>query len=366
MKTMDFSYTSEPILTINNKVNKKQIDLNPKFQRGYIWKNEFKDELIVSILNNYPIGNIVFFNNNNNNKHILEVVDGQQRLKTIINFLSEVNPYLIKNRKSVEKIKLIAEQYYTEFSSIFTSEDEIKYRDLKKKSMINFQDLPTLIKDDFVSYNLNITTITDKNSRNISEYFKYVQNQESLKAGEIINSIYIYNSDLNDLIARIIDKRYFLEFLNIAEKRHEFDKNFINIIGVLNNKLKLNAASNLIVDYASDFKQDGNINNHIELLISNINNLCIEVNERETRISIKNGNIRILKLTLIYFSFNKLTNLNDLKKMIEYIENQVKSKNEFILDNISFIESRTRSFEEIQKVASIMNELLIEDISWRK
>lgn len=359
MKTMDFSYTSEPILTINNKVLKRQIDLNPKFQRGYIWKNEFKDELIVSILNNYPIGNIVFFNNKNN-RNILEVVDGQQRLKTIINFLSESNPYLIKNKKSIEKIRNISNQYFAEYSSIFTKDDEDKFNDLMKKTSISFSDLPTLIKDDFVSYNLNITTITDQNSKNISEYFKFVQNQETLKAGEIINSIYLYNFDLNQLISRISDKKDFLKFLNIVEKRHEFDKNFINIIGVLLNKIKLNSPSGQIVDFASEFNYKGD-NEYIELLISNINKICAGLQEQDDYTSIiRNGNIRILKLSLVYLSFNELQDIKSLADVIEYIEMQIKKKDTYIIENISYIESRARGFHEIQDVAILMQKLINE------
>ena len=59
---MSFSYDSRPIQTLMNQiqnVNKRDgIDLQPSYQRGYIWSADFKDKLIYSIIKSYPIGNI--------------------------------------------------------------------------------------------------------------------------------------------------------------------------------------------------------------------------------------------------------------------------------------------------------------------
>ena len=80
---MGISYDSRPIQTIANQVknvNRRDgIDLQPKYQRGYIWKNDFKDKLIYSVIRNYPIGNIsVRVRQAPNGKGAMqEVVDGQ-------------------------------------------------------------------------------------------------------------------------------------------------------------------------------------------------------------------------------------------------------------------------------------------------
>ncbi len=69
---MAFSYDSRPIQTIINQIKnvskRDGIDLQPPYQRGYIWGNEFKDKLLYSIIKGYPIGNIslrVRINKNN-------------------------------------------------------------------------------------------------------------------------------------------------------------------------------------------------------------------------------------------------------------------------------------------------------------
>ena len=91
---MAFSYDSRPIQTIINQiknVNKRDgIDLQPSYQRGYIWGPEFQDKLLYSIIKGYPIGNISLRVRTDKNAKgaMQEVVDGQQRLTTIYNFVT--------------------------------------------------------------------------------------------------------------------------------------------------------------------------------------------------------------------------------------------------------------------------------------
>lgn len=86
---MTFSYDSRPIQTIVNQIknfNKRDgIDLQPTYQRGYIWGKEFIDKLWYSIIKGYPIGNISLrvLSVKNAKGAMLEVVDGQQRLTSI-------------------------------------------------------------------------------------------------------------------------------------------------------------------------------------------------------------------------------------------------------------------------------------------
>lgn len=62
----------------------------PDYQRPYIWNQEQKELLIDSILSNLPIGNIFL---NEIKLAIYEIVDGQQRLLTIQDFLNDKFTY---------------------------------------------------------------------------------------------------------------------------------------------------------------------------------------------------------------------------------------------------------------------------------
>lgn len=346
MKDMNFSYEPQPIMTINNQIKKKLIDLTPTFQRGYIWKREFKDELIVSILSGYPIGNVIIYKKNGS----MEVVDGQQRLTTINHFIGDkFDFYEVRTRKSVNRIKEIIKDYYDKYQKILSEDDIRGFNKLLGSGSIKFDDFPDLVKDDFMSYNLNVTYLTSIHSEAIAEYFKYVQNQETLKAGEIINSMYIYNVQLNDLTSKIDDKANLIRSLGFNSKRYEFDKHFVNYVGLLIKKIPLNTTQSAIVNFAKDFKII-DVNENVHLLIDNLNlltNYCIE---NDYKLSL---NARMLKVLLAYLSFYHLKEhvIDNLDKIIKEIDIMHKKNVDEITQNITFIEKSTKSYDDIKNSA---------------
>jgi len=63
------------------------INMEPEYQRGYVWNDEQKESLIDSIFMGYEIGRFSFLKNlYGHNKPSYEIIDGKQRLKTIIDF----------------------------------------------------------------------------------------------------------------------------------------------------------------------------------------------------------------------------------------------------------------------------------------
>lgn len=98
---MIFIYDSKPIQTIQ----RYELDLTPRYQQGYIWLSEFKDYLLFSIIKGYPIGTIILKDKIGKNKKddLYEVVDGQQRLITIYNFI--VKDYTIKGKIEISERK---------------------------------------------------------------------------------------------------------------------------------------------------------------------------------------------------------------------------------------------------------------------
>lgn len=75
------------ISSLTEKLNKGQLDLQPKFQREYVWrlKPELPSRLIESILLKIPIPPIYLGKMPGGR---LEVIDGQQRLTTLLDFVS--------------------------------------------------------------------------------------------------------------------------------------------------------------------------------------------------------------------------------------------------------------------------------------
>ena len=81
----DIDWDDWVIAELPELFSNKDIYINEEYQRGDIWTHTQKIELIKSINNSYSIGVIVLFINERN-QH--EILDGQQRLLTIKQYLN--------------------------------------------------------------------------------------------------------------------------------------------------------------------------------------------------------------------------------------------------------------------------------------
>lgn len=83
-------YSISHINTLLNK--RKDLILNPKFQRNNVWSDKQKSELIESILMGIPIPVIYLFENQMGKR---QVVDGKQRITAVTQFIN--NEFELKN-----------------------------------------------------------------------------------------------------------------------------------------------------------------------------------------------------------------------------------------------------------------------------
>jgi hypothetical protein len=89
MKNFDSrTYSVNDFLEWNDK---KQLQLSPKFQRKAVWSEDAKSFLMDTIISGKPIPKIFIRQTINveNRQSIREVVDGQQRLRTILSFIND-------------------------------------------------------------------------------------------------------------------------------------------------------------------------------------------------------------------------------------------------------------------------------------
>lgn len=82
----DLDFNGFVIAQITDLFAKDKIYINKEYQRSDIWKQNQKVELIRSIINCYSIGVLVLFVNE---KRQYEILDGQQRLQTIKQYLED-------------------------------------------------------------------------------------------------------------------------------------------------------------------------------------------------------------------------------------------------------------------------------------
>ncbi len=100
MKNFDSrTYSVNDFLEWNDK---KQLQLSPKFQRKAVWTEDAKSYLMDTIIRGKPIPKIFIRQTLNveNRQSVREVVDGQQRLRTI---LSYINDGFVISKKHNEK-----------------------------------------------------------------------------------------------------------------------------------------------------------------------------------------------------------------------------------------------------------------------
>lgn len=83
---MRLSYSQRQLQSIFTNVYSFGTNLDPVYQRGYVWELQDKVNLIDSIFNNIDIGKFVFSHEEYNDNYLYEIVDGKQRINAICEF----------------------------------------------------------------------------------------------------------------------------------------------------------------------------------------------------------------------------------------------------------------------------------------
>jgi hypothetical protein len=82
---------SYPIVDFLEWQRQGRLDLNPPYQRRQVWNPRIKSKLIDTLIRGYPIP-LIFLHNRldvANARNVRQVVDGQQRLRTILSFIDK-------------------------------------------------------------------------------------------------------------------------------------------------------------------------------------------------------------------------------------------------------------------------------------
>lgn len=331
IKSMQFFNESKPIQSVMveiDNINRGGIDLRPTYQRGYIWSDDFKNKLIYSIINHYPIGNISIrqLNVKNEKGATKEVVDGQQRLNTIFDF------YNGKYSVYGEMAKMICRDIVDYLGDTADKKDKklskiYRYSKLKGTVVLSFDDLPDDIQREFQGFNLAITNITNASDVTVREYFNYVQNQERLRAGEIINSL--PDTVLSKYLEQIVNVDGLLSNLGFKDARKEFDKIFYSMIGIIEKKISFGTTDKKIEEFVKEHKEVSSESKiAVKGLIEQLNYLSqydedqvIEENEKNMNL-IEKANKRLIKymmllmiFKLVDFKFNTQEKFKELEKL---------------------------------------------------
>jgi hypothetical protein len=185
MKTNKKPYTLR-----STEVIRQRINTNPDFQRPAVWSNSQKQLLVDTILREYDIPKL-YWRRTGSRPETFDVVDGQQRLRTIWEFF-DGNFKLPKNSDDI---------------------------DGEKVASLAYLDLPDDLRMRFDNYALDVVILEDTDEDEVREMFLRLQNGTSLKAQEKRNA---YTGAMRDFVCDLA-KHAFFNSVGFNNSRFAYD-----------------------------------------------------------------------------------------------------------------------------------------------
>ncbi len=180
----------------------RMIDISPEYQRHFVWDAERQSALIESLLLGIPVPSLFMATNKD---ATWDVVDGVQRLRTILNFIG--------NKEDLKEIGI-------EFK-------QLKLSKLEKLDAMNglvYQDLPSSMQLMFQTRPLRITVLNDRSDFNV----RYDLFERLNTGGVILNPQEIRNcvflGEFNDFIKDISQNENFRAVVKMAEERGSYEE----------------------------------------------------------------------------------------------------------------------------------------------
>ena len=277
--------------------------LQPPFQRKFVWSREHKEKFIETILKGLPFPEIYTAQSGIDLETISTqevVVDGQQRLRTIVEYIDEP----LDSR---------------EFGRTVT-----KYR------LLSDQD-----RKDFLNYNVVVRDLGDVDSEKIVEIFRRINlTQYSLNQIEMHNAI--YDGEFISLAKSIVDEIKRLKFIFFTA---EFDTGrmadlyfILLILSTIENGGYFSYSKDIekfIVLYNDEYEQAENVRRKMLHVFNYINSLELAVDS----IWFRKSNVFTMIVEL-YTHFEEVLKKSGMKARLEGFETEIlTNKNKERADN---------------------------------
>lgn len=204
-----------PIVEFVGHAHEGELDLNPPYQREYIWSNPDSQKLIESILRGIPLPSIILATVADDDK--LQIVDGKQRLTSILRFVG-AHPSAIAFAKEKDDLELFQKSFRKFAKKHALTPDDVRkhylpfktrnyektdpLRALSGKFYDEIREVQTPIGGKLVAvrklfdsssspYRIPILRYEDTAVRDIHQVFRiYNQQGVKLNAEEIRNAVY--------------------------------------------------------------------------------------------------------------------------------------------------------------------------------
>ena len=283
---------------LKTKVDEEDIIVNPEYQREFIYDDFKASKLIESFLMGIPVPAIYLSQEDN---ETLEVIDGQQRITTVINFFN--NKFSLKK---LEEIPEINGKFYKDLDLII----QRKLRNAKLRA---------------------ITIKKESNDLKFEIFARLNQGSVSLNEQELRNCLYrgSFNQMLNDLA-----KLPFLPEIFLAEnKRKKYQELILRFFALQNFETYKKSMKKSMNDYMGLHRHD----NETELLeheilfeetLKNIkeilgNKSFCAINREEKRITTSFSPTLYDSISIAFSQFQKddlINNTDEIRKAIKNLK----------------------------------------------
>lgn len=195
-RKVDFDSYDISVKELVSLVSDGTIDIAPDYQRQFRWDEDRQSQLVESILLGIPIPNLFMATNSDGT---WELIDGVQRLSSIIRYVGDENVR--------QKINL---------------EGQLTLANLEKLDTFNgktFQELPKPIQLSLLLKPLKITTLSDKSDLSVRfDLFERLNTGGISLTNQEIRSC-VYRGKFNDFLKQCSDNIDFRTVVRLTEKQ---------------------------------------------------------------------------------------------------------------------------------------------------
>ncbi|MFH0846641.1 MAG: DUF262 domain-containing protein [Chloroflexota bacterium] len=320
------AYPSDPTLELlNTRWQRGEITVQ-KFQRGWVWKPPQASKLVDSFLLGLPVPEIFVYRDPISEKHI--VIDGQQRLRTIVGFFEGILPdgtdFYLRN---------VSVQWEGKHYNDLSEAEQRRFRNTTLRVVVIEQSDP---KDNSSMYaiferlNTGGTALTPQEVRNCVYYGPFNDLIIELNRNEQWRQIF----GSNDPDKRMRDIEIIIRFLSLYEKSENYYK----------------PMKKFLSDYMKDQRWDKNREPYQSTFVETVNRICKTLGPKPFNIT-RGINVAICDSVMVAFARSSNTP-SDITKRFQALR-----------ANLSYVDAITQHTTDADKVKNRIK--LAEEILFR-
>lgn len=127
--------TNKTILELYQMMREGSLVLQPSFQRKLVWNNKHKENFIQTILSGFPFPEVYLSDGEidlDNMKSKTLVVDGQQRLNTIYQYIINDEELVLKNTKRFNQLSGVEKEDFLDYPVVVRALGRISLEEIKE------------------------------------------------------------------------------------------------------------------------------------------------------------------------------------------------------------------------------------------